>query len=203
MKRWVFIAIIICSFGIASNGQESSFPRITFGAEWGYVMTFYSGYHYNFFAPEGYRVDPRGHSFGLDNNAEGYLNVGYNLNENWNLSAYIGMSAVMDHHFTIPASLRLTRFYGNNPQKDRWLSFIDLGSGISLKRKPQEILTGKFGGGYRLSLSRNTKLDFIFSYRCLLTHPDIDYYGTPIPHDRINRNNTYTSALSLGMALIF
>lgn len=203
MKRLIIITIAICSSCLLSNARDSSFPRMTFGVEWGYIATFYSGYHYNFFAPEGYRVDPRGHSFGFDSNAEGYLTVGYNLDERLNISAYIGMSAVMDHHFTIPASIRLTRYYGKDPMKDRWLSFLDIGSGIIIKKKPQEILTGKLGGGYRMTLSRNTKLDFLVAYRCILTHPDIEYYGTPVPHDRINRNNSYSSALSIGIALIF
>ena len=86
---------------------------------------------------------------------------------------------------------------------DRWFSFIDLGSGISVKTHPQEILTGKIGGGYRMSLSRNTKLDFLVSLRSALTHPDIEYYGTEIEYSRINRNNAYVSAMSFGIALTF
>ena len=85
--------------------------------------------------------------------------------------------------------------------KDRWFSFIDLGSGISIKEHPQAILTGKAGGGYRISLSRDTKLDFNMALRTVLTHPDIYHYGDMIPHDKVNRNNAYNSALSLGIAL--
>ena len=92
---------------------------------------------------------------------------------------------------------------GENDKKDRWLSFIDLGSGASIKEHPQELLSGKVGLGYRLSLSRTTKLDFIAAIRTVLTHPDIDYYGTMIEHARINRNNAYMSALSFSMALTF
>ena len=204
MKRLILIMVVMFSYCFMSDARKTTtYPRMTFGVEWGYMATFYSGYHYNFFAPEGYRVDPRGHSFGLDSNAEGYLNAGYNINEQLNISAYIGVSAVMEHHFTIPASIRLTRYFGKDPLKDRWLSFIDLGSGISIQEHPREILVGKLGGGYRMSLSRNTKLDFLFAYRCILTHPEIEYYGTPIAHDRVNRNNAYSSALSIGMALVF
>lgn len=203
MKRLCIILFLLISVRASLVAQEKSYPRITFGAEWGYIGVFYSGYHYNFFAPEGYRVDPRGHEFKYDSNAEVYLHVGYNINEKYNVSLYAGFSAVEDYHHTLPVSLRLTRFYGASHMDDRWLTFVDLGSGLSLKKNPQEILTAKVGGGYRLSLSRNTKLDIIFSLRSVLTHPDITYYDTAIDRSRINRNNAYLSAASLGLALTF
>ena len=202
MKR-TFIALAMIFLCIEMHSQENSYPRITFGAEWGYIGVIYSGYHYNFIAPEGYRVDPRGWGFTYDSNGEAYLHMGYNLNDKYNLSLYAGISAVMDYHHTVPVSLRLTRYFGDSHLKDRWLTFIDLGSGIIIRQDPQELLTGKIGGGYRLSLSRDTKLDLLMSVRTVLTHPDIDYYGTMITPDRINRNNAYCSAISLGMALTF
>ena len=175
--------------------------RFTFGAEWGYVGTFYTGYHYNFFAPEGYRVDPRGHGMTFASNGEVYIHAGCNIGSKSNLSAYIGFSAIQEYHHTIPISIRYTRYYKAGKIGDRWFSFIDAGSGICIKDKPQEILTGKVGGGYRICLSNYVNLDFLVSLRSVLTHPDIDYYGTEIPSERINRNNAYSSAVSVGMAL--
>ena len=203
MKRTSLIVLSLLISLTFAGGQDKPMPKITYGLEWGYIAVFYSGYHHNFFAPEGYRVDPRGHEFMYDSNAEAYMTVGYNFNEKYNLSLYLGLSAVEDYHHTVPLSLRLTRYYGDNHLSDRWFSFMDLGSGVSIKSHPQEILTGKIGGGYRLSLSRNTKLDFLFSLRSVLTHPDIEYYGYEIEYSRINRNNAYISAFSLGMALTF
>ena len=203
MKRITIIALAMLFLWTKLDSQEIHHPRITFGAEWGYVGTFYSGYHYNFYAPEGYRVDPREHGFVYESNAEAYLHIGYNFNERYNLSLYAGISAVMDYHHTVPVSIRFTRFFGNSHLKDRWLGFIDLGTGMIIKQSPQELLTGKMGGGYRLSLSRNKKLDIIMSLRAILTHPDIDYYGTMITLERINRNNAYCAAGSIGLALTF
>ena len=185
----------------AGKAQSETLPELTFGVEWGYIGVFYSGYHYNYFAPEGYRADPRRYRFILDSNAEAYLHIGYNLNERYNIALYAGISAIEDYHHTLPVSVRLTRFHGKDHMSDRWFSFIDLGSGLSIKEHPQAILTGKLGGGYRISLSKDTKLDFIMAYRCAYTHPDIYYYGDKIPYDRINRNNAYNSAISFGMAL--
>lgn len=203
MRRTLLIVSALIFLCAGTHAQETSFPRFTFGAEWGYTGIFYYGYHYNFYAPEGYRVDPRDHSFTYESNGEAYLHAGYNFSNKCNLSLYAGISAVMEYHHTVPVSIRLTRYYGESHMKDRLFSFIDLGSGIILKEHTQELYTGKVGGGYRLSLSRNTKLDFIMSIRTVLTHPDIEYDGVEIAPNRINRNNAYCSGASIGMALTF
>ena len=62
---------------------------------------------------------------------------------------------------------------------------------------------GKIGGGYRISLSKDTKLDFLFSARLTYTHPYIFYDDTQISHNKINRNNAWLSALSIGISLSF
>ena len=203
MRKTCIILIVTLLTSIGLKAQTESVPRFTFGAEWGYIATFYSGYHFNFFAPEGYRADPRHYGFTCISNAEAYLHAGYSFNEKYNLSLYLGFTAIGEYHHAIPVSVRLTRYYRVNHHKDRWLAFIDLGSGASIKKHPQELLSGKAGLGYRLSLSRSTKLDIIAALRTVLTHPDIDYYGSIIEYDRINRNNAYMSAFSISMALTF
>lgn len=203
MKKASIIIFVMLLTSIGLKAQTEPVPRFTFGAEWGYIATFYSGYHFNFFAPEGYRADPRHQEFTYISNGEVYLHAGYNLNEKYNLSLYLGFSAIGEYHHSIPVSVRLTRYYKTNNLGDRWFGFIDLGSGVSIKKEPDMMLSGKIGAGYRLSLSRRTSLDFIAGLRTVLTHPDIYYYGTLIPQDKINRNNAYMSALSLSMSLTF
>lgn len=203
MRRAAFILLMILAGSLRTAAQTDDLPRFTFGAEWGYIGIFYSGHHNNFYALEGFRVDSRGHEFRYADNAEAYIHAGCNISSRYNMSVYIGFSAIEDMHHTIPMSLRLTRYYGEDHLKDRMFAFIDLGSGISIKENPQEILTGKLGGGYRISLSRNAKLDLVASYRAVLTHPDIEYYNMKIAHENINRNNTYLSAISLGISITF
>lgn len=204
MRRLCVISLLVSLFWTGTAAQtRTTAGRFTFGAEWGYAGIFYSGYHYNFFAPEGFRVDPRGYGFTYRSNAEAYLHAGYDIGRRSNLSLYMGFSAVEDYHHIIPISLRYTTYYKENSKGDRWFSFADLGSGISIKKNPQEILSAKGGCGYRMSLSKKTKLDFMIALRTVLTHPDIDYYGTVIPPGKINRNNAYVSALSLSISLTF
>lgn len=183
--------------------RQASVPKFTFGAEWGYVAIVQYGYHTNFFSPEGYRVDNKGNEFDLYNNAEVYFHAGYNLSPQWNISAYIGYAGFADVQAIVPFSIRGTRFFGENHMDDRWFCFADLGTGISLNKNPQETLAGKLGGGYRLSLSRITKLDFVASVRMTYAHIDINYKGYEIDPDRVNRNNAYAGAVSFGLSITF
>ncbi len=206
MRRAISILLIISIFNIsvkARNTEGERFSRLTYGLEWGYSATVFSGYHYNYFAPEGFRMDEFGNSFRCRSNAEAYLNVGYNLSDVWNIAVYAGYAGVSDLHKAIPVSLRGTRFFGNDPAEDRWFAFMDFGTGICLKKPVQEIISGKIGCGFRMSLSPTTGLDFLFAIKTIYTHPYIYYDGIEIPFDKINRNNAYISSLSLGLALSF
>lgn len=206
MRIVIVILLIISSFNIsvsAKNRETESYPRFTYGVEWGYVATLASGYRYVFFPPEGYRVDTSGEDIGLHNNAEMYVHGGYNINGRWNLSLYAGYLGISDFHKAVPVSLRLSMFSGTDPMRDRWFGFIDLGSGISIKRVAREILTGKIGGGYRISLSRDTKLDFVMAARITGTHPTVVYDGAIISKDMVRRNNAYACALSAGISVTF
>lgn len=201
MRRFIFILLIFSASALKSNAQETSFPRFTFGAEWSYVSSIHSFWHYNFFSPEGYRVDQKGSKAMYYSNAEGSLNAGLNLNSHWNLSFHLGLTGLSDLHKAVPISLRGTYYYGDDPLTDRWFTFIEAGSGISLKLPPQEIFGCKAGGGYRISLSRHTKLDLLLAVKVNYTHPDVLYDNVRIDHERINRNSMTITAITFGMAV--
>lgn len=205
MKRGLLTYMILLVSCGCVWGREirSETPRITFGAEWGYMPALFSGHHFNFFAPEGFRVDDKGVSAIYRTNGEVSLHVGYNINSLWNISIHAGYSGAGTYEPVIPISCRFTRFWGDNYMLDRWFTLLDIGSGICLKESPQEIVTGKIGGGYRISLSRNTKLDFIAAIRMLYTHPDIIYYKESIDINHINRNDGYIGSIFLGISLTF
>lgn len=203
MKRGLVVIFTMFLLAFSAAGKTSSYPRFTFGCQWDYYATFLNGYYQYFYAPEGFREDIAGYMFDFCNNGESALHAGYNFNENWNLSLYIGYTALGSFHRAVPMSLRATRYFGSDPLKDRWFAFMDAGSGISLKNNPQEIFTGKIGGGYRMSLSRYTKLDFIMSLRTVYTHPDVIYYSEIIDRDSIIRNDGYTCSLSFGIGITF
>ena len=116
MKRLTIISLLM-SIALTSSAQKSLWKsRISFGVEWGYVATFNSGYHYNFFAPEGFRVNPSGNSFTFISNAETYLHIGYDITDDWNISLYAGYAGIADFHHAVPVSIRGTRFFERNSE---------------------------------------------------------------------------------------
>ena len=186
MKRYVaYILLILLPVTLSAEERTSEAKRLTFGAEWGYICTFFGGYHNNFYSPDGWRVDENEFGGVFYNNVEVYLHIGYNFGEKWNLSLYTGYAGVQDRLHCIPFSIRGTRFFNADCKGDRWFSFIDLGSGIGI------------------SLSERTKLDFLASLRATYSHTDIIFGNTEISHDRINRNNAYGCSVSLGVSLSF
>lgn len=199
----IYILIFSCCMMSWGKSHNASLPKLTFGAEWGYMPSFISGYHYNFFDPDGFRVDKKDISAEYHTNGEVTAHVGYNLNKKWNLSLHAGYSGAGGYEPVIPISLRMTRFWGDDHLTDRWFTLLDLGSGICLKENPQEIITCKLGGGYRFSLSRTSKLDLLATLRMLSTHPKIMNYGEFIGMKWINRNNGYVGSLFIGISLTF
>jgi hypothetical protein len=214
MKRFFHIILILCSFNICILGNNKNvkepndaFSPIspwTFGAEWSYVGTFHYSTRFNYFNTEGYRQNRNSHHFGYWSNGEALLHVGYNLTDRWNLSVYAGISGMADIHNAVPVSIRATHYFSkDSATKDTWLAFADLGTGLSIKHEPQEILTGKIGGGYRFSLSPDTKLDFIAAFRLAYTHPQIMDGDDMITLKWTNRNIAFLQSFSIGMAIIF
>lgn len=204
MKRLLLILLMLIPISaLAGNGRADDSKKFNIGIEWGYVASFHYGIHYNFFSQEGYRVDQNYNRISYKSNAEVYLHLDCNLNRDMILSLYAGYSGVRDFGDIIPVSLRITRMLNQNSKGDRWLVFLDAGSGICLKKNPQEIVCGKIGTGYRIALSRDSSLMLLFAYRMTLTHPEIIYDDYKVPSNMINRNNAYVSALSMGISLSF
>ena len=205
MKRGLFIVILSALSAISSSAitRTQGAGRLTYGVEWGYSAAFFKGTHFYFIAPEGFRVDDRQRKAIFNSNGEIYLHAGYNLSDKWNISLYAGYTGIGDFHTGIPVSARFTRYFGTNSMDDRWFAYCDLGSGISLKKYPQELLGAKLGGGYRLSMSRTTKLDFIAAIRFMHTHPQIDYFGSIIDKDSVDRNDGYILSASVGIGITF
>lgn len=206
MKKILIILLLFSAFNIRVIGADKAsrqIPGVTFGAEWGYVATVLTYHNYNYFSTEGYRMSEKHSAFGLGSNGEVNLHIGYNLNHQWNIALYAGFTGLTNIHNAIPVSIRATRYFGSSPEVDRWLAFIDLGSGISIKREPQELATAKIGTGYSISLSRDTKLDFIAALRLTHTHPQIVDDGDIITLEWTNRNSAFLAAVSIGMSLTF
>ena len=201
MKRGVIILILtMLSF---SASARKDVPRITYGAEWSYVATSFSRYHYNFFTSEGYRFNIHANDTRFYNNGEVLLHIGTNLNEYWNVSLYSGVAGLANYHNSVPVSIRFSRHYGDNPLSDRWFTFIDAGSGFTIKLPVQAIASVKLGGGYRMSLTPDSKIDVVAALRSTYTQPQIYHDGELIDRKYTNRNDVYLFSASVGISLTF
>ncbi len=176
------------------------FPRLTFGAEWGYVSTFFCFYHRNYRAVEGYRVNDKGSNAMYGGN--GYLlgHAGVNFGGHFNLSLYAGYEGIGDGFCVIPVTLRTTWLFGSRAERSRWLCYLDAGYGFRPEGDSRCFLA-KAGGGYRVSFSRSVKMDFLLSYRFAYAGIPFSDYAGPVTGDRINRNDNFLNAISIGIGL--
>lgn len=204
MKKYLLIQILmVIQLSLCAESRKTHDDRITFGAEWSYIASLHCNIHHNFYAEEGYRVNLRYSNFRYMSNGEISVFCGFDFRSDWNISLHAGYAGIYDLSKAIPISVRVTKYFKGNEKGDRWFSYIDGGSGICLKKNPQAIAVGKIGGGYRVALSKETSLDLIAAYRISFTHPSVIFDGYEIPAEKINRNNAYVGALSLGISISF
>lgn len=200
------IAYLLPAAGL--NAASRSFPRLSFGIEGSLAGTFLSYRHSNYISNYGYRIDRRVINKKYHTNGEILLHLGMNISRHVNLSLYSGYSGVCKNGSIYPLSLRCTWFPAQDPSKDRWFAFIDGGPALKKTGRVSSLAgTGKLGCGYRISLTRSAKMDFLFSLRQAFIK---DIYSQPgmlsaeyVEKDRIRRNNAAYMAVTLGIGLTF
>lgn len=208
IKSCAILALLAFPSGLSGKGCGSTgrtWPRFTFGLESSYVLTFLDYSHFNFISADGDRRDVKSMSAGAWSNGQILLHGGVNVSERVNVSLYTGYSGIFVRERMIPVSLRVTWFYGRDPMRNRWMTFCSAGAGFNnpdLKRISAE---GKAGGGYRISLNRHVKMDLLMAFQEVYTHIRAFEYdtGNYVPADRLRRNDTWISAFTFGIALVF
>lgn len=209
MKKALLISALITAAALTAAAREPvrNFPRFTFGIEGSFIMTALSYTHSNYIADDGYRVDDRHFSTRPSGNGELLLNAGYNIDRYMNLAFCSGFSGISRGEAVIPMSLRFSFFFGDDPVKARWFSFVDGGAGISVGRKAGLSPVAKIGAGYRISLTRSAKLDFLVSLRGIYSHPQVkeivDGAAAVVPAGRLRRSQAFHGALTFGIGLNF
>ena len=179
---------------------KRKFPRLTFGVEWGYAATFLCTFHHNYRAEDRYRVNDKGTKAMYEGNGHILAHLGANLGRHYNLAFYTGYEGIADGFCVIPMTLRHTWLFGDRAENSRWLCFADAGYGLRAEGD-SNCFIAKAGGGYRVSFSRSVKMDFLLTYRFAYAEiPFSDESGT-VPQDRINRNNNFLNAISIGIGL--
>lgn len=209
MKKIILISVLITAAALSASAGEHArqFPRFTFGIEGSYIVTAAAYSHSNFIADDGYRVDNRSLTFRPAGNGELLLNAGCNFGSRMNLAFCSGISGISRGETVVPMSLRFTFFFGKDPMKARWFSFLDGGAGIAVGREAPLAPIARIGTGYRISLTRSAKLDFLMSLRGIYSHPQVkeivDGAAAVVPEGRLRRSQAFYGALTFGIGLNF
>lgn len=209
MKKILLLMILLLPVPdlLIARNPCRSFPRITFGIEGNFMLNFGTWRHFNYIAEEGYRVNIKDFRRSVNTNGQLLANVGCNIGSRVNVALYVGIAGIYREKAAVPAAVRATVFYGKDPLKGRWFSFADAGAGIGSFREKDISPFGRLGAGYRVSLTRSVKLDFMLAYQLLFSHPevteDIEGVQIPVTGTRLRRNEILTNALSFGIGLNF
>lgn len=195
------IIILLSCLSTMTEARNARRPVFTYGAEWNYVGTFASAKRQNFYSPDGYRVGIRKTELTYASNGEILFHVGVNPDDNWNVALYAGYTNIAKENDAIPISLRLTRFFYSNELSDKWLCYLDFGSGFTPNKELKPQFSGKIGGGYRFSLSRRTKIDLVSGIKLSYTKPQVYFDNELIPDSQIKRNSAIFTALTIGISI--
>lgn len=201
--------LLSCTEAAARQDRAPDFlDTFTFGVEGNYANSVVSYRHYNFVSSYGYRIDRKYWDSGYHVNGEFLIHVGMNVDNRLNLSLYTGYSGIFKNMRTTPLTLRVTYCFGKDRTKNRWLVYADAGPGIT-QHSDKVSISGicKAGTGYRIPLSRYTRLDFLMSVRAAMTSTGAFEMNTGssiyIPEENLRRNDAFYFALMFGIGITF
>ena len=174
-------------------------PLYSFGVEYGYIAQHHIYSHFNYVADGGYRVNHEDVDITYTTNAQVLAHFGVNLGRHTNLAVYGGYQGITRKQRIFPMTLRFTGLFGQPDDKGRWLAYA--GGGVGFKGSKQmfgNAVVGHIGGGYRLTLTRETKLDFLAAIQSTYWHPNT--FSESID---VRRSNELLLGLNLGIGLTF
>lgn len=207
----VFIAVIALTVGSAQarNGEASSFlGTFTFGIEGSYISTVASYRHFNYISTYGYRVDRKFWKTRYHSNGEFLMHIGADISDRFNLSIYTGRSGINRNVYLTPLTLRGTYYFGKDPAKSRWMAFLDAGPGLSGYGDDMSA-SGivKIGSGYSIPLGKYTRLDFLVSFRNVITNKKMMGSSMSssiyIPEENLRKNSSLHMAMTFGIGIRF
>ena len=173
--------ILLCLALTALPLKAGDPPRIGFTLEWGFNATVFNANDFNYLDEDGARLVDDSRCFKFYPNGGVLGGVKLNLPERFSLSLHSGFLGVEDNVRVIPALLRVG-FAPRGVNSDGFFVYLDGGVGFRDIELSRKLGLASLGGGYRVALSRRYSLDFMFSLRGVLDHPDLP--GTNIASNR-------------------
>ena len=210
MKRKLLtLAILLVSLAPGATGRTiptgTFFDHFVLGVEWGYTQCVFQTRNYNFISEEGYRVYEKNSAFYAHANAQILANIGYRLSEQVTLSLYSGYIGVGAQNRLIPVLLRAS-YFPYTDSKDGWFGYAQGGTAWHVHSTQGRMAwLATLGGGYRLRLSTDARLDLLVGLKYLHDHPSIPNPEGPgnVPEHNIRKNNAGYCALDISLAISF
>ena len=211
--RYVLAFLMVLAMGQAGveakhGGKSGILGTLTFGIEGSYISTAASYRHFNYISAYGYRIDRKFWNTMYHSNGEFLMHIGVDISDKFNLSVYTGRSGINRGTYVVPLTLRGSCYFGKDPSKGRWLAFLDAGPGLSGYGDDLS-LSGMFkaGTGYRIPLGRYTRLDFLVSFRTVVTGKGIMGSSMSssiyIPEENLRRSDALYLAMTFGIGITF
>lgn len=184
--------------GEEKKTPKRDYPLITYGIEYSYIAQFHVVSHFNYIAASG-REDLWNQDFSYNTNGQVLAHFGFNAFENLNVALYAGYMGITRKQRIFPVMARATVLFGKHDDPGRWFSFIGGGIGIKGSRKMfGNAIVADTGFGYRVNLTRETKLDLTIGMTSTYWHPNT--FSESID---VRRSNEVIAGLKLGVGLSF
>ena len=208
-RKLLTLSILLASFIPSAMGQTlpagGVLGRFVLGVEWGYTQCLYHSRNYNFISEEGYRIYEKNSSFYAHANAQILASLGYRLSDQVTLAFYSGYIGVGEQNRLIPALLRAS-YFPSTDSEDGLFAYVQGGTAWHVHSTQGRMAwLGTLGGGYRLRLSTDTRLDLLVGLKYLHDHPSIPNPEGPgnVPEHNIRMNNAGYCALDISLAISF
>ena len=208
-RKILIMLLLLATLSPTAKGQTLPagrfFERFVLGVEWGYTQCVFLSRNYNFISEEGYRVYEKNSRFYGHANAQLLASVGYRLSDQVTLAAYGGYIGVGDDNRLIPALLRVS-YFPSTDSEDGLFAYAQGGAAWHVHSvQGSTAWLGTLGGGYRLRLSTDTRLDLLVGLKYLHDHPSIPNPEGPgnVPEHNIRMNNAGYCALDISLAISF
>lgn len=204
--RIIGLAVALAVLGTAPvSGGNGGKVSLHGGVEWGYSMTGYEWYHYNYLGMDGQRRNPVYglHTIGWNAGVSVYGELC--LWDRFALRAAGGYAGIYTERMGWTAAARGSYFF-KGYKADTPLVFVE---GAKVFLPSLEGQNGRFarvGGGYRLALAGWLRIDLLFSVQYTEDHPDryYDRYQQGyVVSPELRRSDVGYATLNLGFALNF
>lgn len=196
MKNYLLTALLLtaCLATASAQRREIKEPRVRFGV----------GYRYSMALREQFRIK----AGSIDNSVwftpdqirggELLLEGTVRIDGNWNTGLGVGFGGYDKSSYqTFKVYLKGERLYGQ--RASRWLNYANLGA--TLYPGQNTGLVAELGGGYRLAITRRTRLDFTVGLEYVNLIDEIYDHTTGQSYQRGARLNRY--GLTVGIAMHF